>query len=41
MVISYALGAPPMTAAEQGRLTIPVHHQPDCETMESLLKNAS
>ena len=31
MVISYALGAPPMTAAEQGRLTIPIHHQPTCD----------
>jgi len=39
MVISYALGAPPMTAAEAGRLTIPVHHQPSCDDMETLLKN--
>ena len=41
MVISYALGAPPMTAAEQGRLTIPIHHQPTCDAMETLLKNSS
>jgi len=41
MVISYALGAPPMTAAEAGRLTIPVHHQPSSDDMETLLKNAT
>jgi chemotaxis protein MotA len=41
MVISYALGAPPMTAAEQGRLTIPIHLQPSCDTMETLLKNSN
>ncbi len=41
MVISYALGAPPMTAAEQGRLTIPIHHQPTCDAMETLLKNSN
>jgi chemotaxis protein MotA len=41
MVISYALGAPPMTAAEQGRLTIPIHLQPSCDTMENLLKNSN
>jgi len=39
MVISYALGAPPMTAAEQGRLTIPIHLQPTCDAMETMLKN--
>ena len=38
MVISYALGAPPMMAAEAGRLTIPVHHQPTCDDMEAHLK---
>ena len=41
MVISYALGAPPMTAAEQGRLTIPIHLQPSCDSMETLLKNSN
>jgi chemotaxis protein MotA len=40
MVISYALGAPPMTAAEAGRLTIPIQHQPSCEDMEAQLKQA-
>jgi chemotaxis protein MotA len=41
MVISYALGAPPMTAAEAGRLTIPVHHQPTCDDMEAHLKKTN
>ena len=41
MVVSYALGAPPMTAAEAGRLTIPIHHQPSCDDMETLLKNTN
>jgi len=41
MVISYALGAPPMMAAEAGRLTIPVHHQPTCDDMEALLKKTN
>jgi chemotaxis protein MotA len=41
MVISYALGAPPMTAAEAGRLTIPIHFQPSCDDMESMLKNSA
>ena len=41
MVISYALGAPPMTAAEAGRLTIPVHHQPSCDDMEAQLKKSN
>jgi chemotaxis protein MotA len=38
MVVSYALGAPPMAAAEAGRLTIPVQHQPSCDEMEAQLK---
>ena len=38
MVVSYALGAPPMAAAEAGRLTIPVQHQPSCDDMEAQLK---
>ena len=41
MVISYALGAPPMMAAESGRLTIPVHHQPSCDDMEAMLKKTN
>jgi len=41
MVISYALGAPPMMAAEAGRLTIPVHHQPTCDDMEAHLKKTN
>ena len=41
MVISYALGAPPMMAAEAGRLTIPVHHQPSCDDMEAHLKKTN
>jgi chemotaxis protein MotA len=41
MVVSYALGAPPMTAAEAGRLTIPIQHQPSCDDMETLLKNTN
>jgi chemotaxis protein MotA len=41
MVISYALGAPPMMAAEAGRLTIPVHHQPTCDDMEATLKKVN
>jgi chemotaxis protein MotA len=41
MVVSYALGAPPMAAAEAGRLTIPVQHQPTCDDMEAQLKQAA
>ncbi len=41
MVVSYALGAPPMAAAETGRLTIPVQHQPSCESMEAQLKSTT
>jgi chemotaxis protein MotA len=41
MVISFALGAPPMAAAEAGRITIPVHHQPSCDDMEARLKKTS
>ena len=41
MVVSYALGAPPMAAAEAGRLTIPVQHQPSCEKMEAQLKQTT
>jgi chemotaxis protein MotA len=41
MVVSYALGAPPMAAAEAGRLTIPVQHQPSCDAMEAQLKQTT
>jgi chemotaxis protein MotA len=41
MVVSYALGAPPMAAAEAGRLTIPVQHQPSCDAMETQLKQTT
>ena len=41
MVVSYALGAPPMAAAEAGRLTIPVQHQPSCDEMETQLRQAN
>ncbi len=41
MVVSYALGSPPMAAAETGRLTIPVQHQPSCESMEAQLKSTT
>ena len=41
MVVSYALGAPPMAAAEAGRLTIPVQHQPSCDEMETQLRQST
>jgi chemotaxis protein MotA len=41
MVVSYALGAPPMAAAESGRLTIPIQHQPTCDAMEAQLKQTT
>ncbi len=41
MVISYSMGAPPMAAAEAGRITMPVHHQPSCDDLEALLKKGN
>ncbi len=40
MVVSYASGSPPLVAAEAGRLTIPVEHQPTSEHMEETLKKS-
>ena len=40
MIVSYAGGSPPLAAAEAGRLTIPMEHQPTSEKMEEQLKKA-
>ncbi len=38
VIVSYATGAPPIAAAEQGRKAIPSDRQPSSEEMEGLLK---